>query len=64
MCAYAEYAVHASVVSHLALHSCPWDKAEKGRAALAPEAPPDSEKKNPDGPDDRQALQMTKQLGP
>ena len=45
MCVYAEYAVHASVVSHLALHSCPWDKAEKGRAALAPEAPPDSEKK-------------------
>lgn len=45
MCVYAEYAVQASVVSHLALHSCPWDKAEKGRAALAPEAPPDSEKK-------------------
>lgn len=45
MCAYAEYAVHASVVSHLALHSCPWDKAEKGRAALASEAPPDWEKK-------------------
>ena len=64
MCVYAEYAVHASVVSHLARHSCLWVKAEKGRAALAPEAPPDSEKKNPDGPDDRQALQMTKQLGP
>ena len=46
MCAYAEYAVHASVVSYLALHSCLWVKAEKGRAALAPEAPPDSEKKN------------------
>lgn len=45
MCVYAEYAVQASVVSHLALHSCPWNKAEKGRAALAPEAPPDSEKK-------------------
>ena len=60
MCVYAEYAVHASVVSHLALHSCPWDKAEKGRAALASEALPDSEKKNPDGPDDRQAHPMTK----
>lgn len=47
MCAYAEYAVHASVVSYLALHSCLWVKAEKGRAALAPEAPPDSEKKKP-----------------
>ena len=45
MCAYAEYAVHASVVSSLALHSCLWVKAEKGRAALASEAPPDSEKK-------------------
>lgn len=45
MCVYAEYAVQASVVSHLALHSCPWDKAEKGRAALASEAPPDSKKK-------------------
>ena len=45
MCAYAEYAVHASVLSHLALHSCLWVKAEKGRAALASEALPDSEKK-------------------
>lgn len=45
MCAYAEYAVHASVVIHLARHSCLWVKAEKGRAALASEAPPDSEKK-------------------
>ena len=45
MCAYAEYAVHASVVSHLARHSCLWVKAEKGRAALASEALPDSEKK-------------------
>lgn len=45
MCAYAEYAVHASVVSYLALHSCLWVKAEKGRAALASEALPDSEKK-------------------
>lgn len=60
MCAYAEYAVHASVVSHLARHSCLWVKAEKGRAALASEALPDSEKKNPDGPDDRQAHPMTK----
>lgn len=59
MCAYAEYAVHASVVSYLALHSCLWVKAEKGRAALASEAPPDWEK-NPDGPDDRQAHPMTK----
>lgn len=45
MCAYAEYAVHASVVSHLARHSCLWVKAEKGRAALASEAPPDWGKK-------------------
>lgn len=61
MCAYAEYAVHASVVSYLALHSCLWVRAEKGRAALASEALPDSEKKkkkNPDGPDDRQAHPM------